>query len=85
MATNKSKKSENTEPSFEQALARLESIVREMEEGSNLEELMQRFEEGTHLVKLCSERLNEVEKKIEKLLEKGDGTEPLTPAESQGG
>ena len=50
-----------------------------MEEGRNLEELMQHFEEGTRLVKLCSERLNEVEKKIEKLMEKNDGTEPFAP------
>lgn len=77
MATNKSKKTAEPEPAFEQALARLEMIVREMEEGSNLEELMQRFEEGTQLVKLCGERLNEVEKKIEKLLQKENEAEPF--------
>ncbi len=84
MATTKSKKSPEPEPTFEEALARLESIVREMEEGSNLEELMQRFEEGTRLVKLCSERLNEVEKKIEKLLQKEEGTVPFDAADSPG-
>jgi exodeoxyribonuclease VII small subunit len=38
------------------------------------------FEEGQKLVKLCSSKLNEVEKKIEMLVKKSDGsvgTEPF--------
>ncbi len=74
---------------FEKALERLEAIVREMEAGSlDLDKMMKRFEEGMELVKLCTERLNEVEKKIEILVKKGDRTvaEPFEPpAEYKGG
>lgn len=65
---------------FEKALERLESVVREMEDGAlSLDEMMSHFEEGTRLVKFCSQKLNEVEQKIEILVKK-DGktiTQPL--------
>ena len=67
-------------PGFEQALARLETLVKEMEGGRlTLEQMMAHFEEGSGLVKVCSAKLNEVEKKIEVLVRKGDATtsEPL--------
>jgi exodeoxyribonuclease VII small subunit len=58
---------------FEKAMARLDKIVGEMEGGSlTLEEMISRFEEGQSLVKLCGEKLNEVEKKVEMLVKKGD-------------
>ena len=61
-------------PGFEPSLARLEALVREMESGRlSLEQMMAHFEEGTALVKVCSAKLNEVEKKIEMLVKKGDG------------
>ena len=61
---------------FEKALARLEAIVAEMEGGQlSLEKMMEVFEEGSGLVKFCSGQLNEVEKKIETLIKKGDGTD----------
>ncbi len=66
--------------SFEKALSRLESIVSEMEGGAlSLEKMTAYFEEGTELVKFCTRKLNEVEKKIEILVKKGDamGTEPF--------
>ena len=54
------------EPTFESALERLEQIVEEMEgDRLPLEELLGRYEEGTHLVKVCQERLNTAEKRIE--------------------
>ena len=68
------------EPGFEHSLKRLETIVGEMETGSlSLEDMMNRFEEGTGLVKFCTEKLDEVEQKIEKLVKKGDQivTEPF--------
>jgi exodeoxyribonuclease VII small subunit len=67
-------------PGFEQALSRLEALVKEMESGRlTLEQMMAHFEEGSGLVKACSAKLNEVEKKIEVLVRKGDAvtTEPL--------
>ena len=55
-----------TEPTFESALERLEQIVEEMEgDRLPLEELLGRYEEGTRLVKVCQERLNTAEKRIE--------------------
>jgi exodeoxyribonuclease VII small subunit len=70
---------------FEKALERLETIVEEMEAGNmSLEKMMKHFEEGMELVAYCSKKLNEVEKKIEILLKKGEEitTEPFTEKEA---
>lgn len=59
------------QPGFEKALERLETIVRTMENGDlSLDQMMKDFEEGMALVKLCSAKLNEVERKIEILVKK---------------
>ena len=61
------------EPAFEKALARLEKIVAEMEAGKlPLEEMIGRFEEGQTLIRFCTKKLNEVERKIEVLVKKGE-------------
>lgn len=68
------------EVAFEAALARLEVIVRDMESGRlSLDQMLAHFEEGMTLVKTCGDKLNEVEKKIERLIRKEDsvGTEPF--------
>ncbi len=63
----------NKKKGFEESLSRLEEVVKEMESGElPLEKMMAHFEEGTTLVKFCGDQLNEVEKKIEKLVQKGD-------------
>ena len=60
---------------FEQALDKLEEIVGRMESGKlPLEEMMKTFEEGRLLSMLCMEKLKSVEKKIEFLKKKSDGT-----------
>ncbi len=67
---------------FEQALARLEVIVAEMESGAlSLDKLVSHFEEGSALVKYCGQKLDEVEKKVEILLQKGGTTvaQPFDP------
>src|SRR5271169_6795152 len=63
---------------FEQAIQRLEKIVAEME-GTELplEDVLKRYEEGTRLVRFCSQKLEEAEKKIEVLSRKADGTVEL--------
>lgn len=74
------KKSSEQELNFEKSLARLETIVREMEGGSlSLEKMMKHFEEGMSLVGVCGRKLNEVEHKIEQLVKKGGqtGVEPF--------
>ncbi|MDD4869789.1 MAG: exodeoxyribonuclease VII small subunit [Kiritimatiellae bacterium] len=72
MTTKKTDKIEE-KISFEKALERLEAIVNEMESGSlSLDKMIARFEEGQSLLKFCTQKLNEVEKKIEVLVKKGD-------------
>lgn len=63
---------------FEQALARLEEIVRMLESGSApLDKSLEYFEEGVKLVKMCNSRLDNVEQRIKILSknENGDMTE----------
>ncbi len=52
--------------SFEKDLKRLEDIVAKMEDGDiPLDESMKLFEEGVKLSRLCSERLDKAERKVE--------------------
>ena len=56
------------QPSFEDALTRLESLVDSMEQGQvPLAELLTRYEEGTKLLKVCEARLKDAELKIDLL------------------
>jgi exodeoxyribonuclease VII small subunit len=73
--------------SFEKALERLEKIVEQMEAAElPLEEVLRQYEEGTELVKFCSQKLEEAEKKVEILAKKKDGSPHLKKfqAEEQG-
>ncbi len=64
-------KTTDKQPDFEKSLERLETIVREMEGGTlSLAKMMKDFEEGMALIKSCTEKLNEVEHKIEILVKK---------------
>jgi exodeoxyribonuclease VII small subunit len=77
-------KKEEVQPGFENALTRLEEIVARMESGeADLDAMIALFEEGQGLVKVCTARLNEVERRIEKITEDGAGgvaVEPLVLA-----
>jgi exodeoxyribonuclease VII small subunit len=76
MAADKTEKTQ----SFEKALERLEEIAAAMESGElGLEKMVAAFEEGQKLVKLCSSKLNEVEKKIEMLVKNSDGSIGTAP------
>lgn len=56
---------------FEQAMGRLEKLVADMEGGElSLEAMIKHFEEGSELVDVCTQKLDEVEQKIEKLVKK---------------
>lgn len=64
------------EPSFEDALARLEQIVRSLESGSApLDESLSLFEEGVGLVRLCNSKLADAEQKIKILVTTDQGAE----------
>ncbi len=69
--------------SFEDALERLEGIVQRMESGDlTLEDSLGLFEEGVRLTRVCSQRLDEAEKKIEMLTRDEQGevrTETVDP------
>lgn len=55
-------------PSFEEGLARLETIVHELEEGQTpLAESLKRYEEGVKLLRQCYELLEGAEQQIERL------------------
>jgi len=71
---------------FEQAIQRLEKIVADME-GTELplEDVIRKYEEGTRLVRFCSQKLEEAEKKIEVLTKKSDGSVALEPFEPEPG
>lgn len=64
--------------SFEDALAKLENITKELEEGDlPLEESLKYFDEGVKLAAYCNSKLNDAQKKVEILLKKGDALEPV--------
>lgn len=63
-------------PSFEDALARLETIVERLESGdAPLEASLAMFEEGIGLSRRCNQRLVEVERRLEVLVRRADGSE----------
>ncbi len=54
---------------FEDALKKLEDIVKKMEAGDlPLEEALKSFEEGIKLIHFCQSKLNEAERRVELLL-----------------
>lgn len=56
---------------FEEALERLEKIVRALEEGNvALENSLSLFEEGTKLVRFCTKKIDSAEQKVKILTEK---------------
>ncbi len=62
-------KKKQPEPSFEDALKRLEEVLDSLEHGNlNLEESVKAFEEGAGLVRFCHGRLDDVERRVELLL-----------------
>ncbi|UCD66619.1 MAG: exodeoxyribonuclease VII small subunit [Deltaproteobacteria bacterium] len=63
--------------SFEESLAKLEQITKELEEGDlSLEESLKYFDEGVKLAEQCNNKLNDAQKKVEILLKKNDSLEP---------
>ncbi|MFB3818368.1 MAG: exodeoxyribonuclease VII small subunit [Candidatus Methylomirabilales bacterium] len=68
------------EPTFEEALSRLEALVARLEAGElSLEEALQAFEEGVRLTRLCTGRLEDAERRVHLLTRRADGTEQEVP------
>lgn len=60
---------------FENAMARLEQIVRAMERGDvALEESLKLFQEGTELVHSCQKLLDEAQLQVKKIMTAPDGS-----------
>jgi exodeoxyribonuclease VII small subunit len=76
------------ERSFEEAMARLESIVSELEsEDEGLERQFALFQEGMELARFCDRKLSEVEKSVEIVLKESAEewkTTPFEPDEPSG-
>lgn len=59
---------------FEEALNKLEEIVRRLEEGNlPLDQTVALFEEGTKLARLCNERLDAAELRVTQLVQSAGG------------
>ncbi|MEW8014712.1 MAG: exodeoxyribonuclease VII small subunit [Candidatus Sedimenticola endophacoides] len=72
-------KKKATEPSFEEALAELEALVDELEQGDlTLESSLHHFERGVELTRTCQQALQEAEQKIQILSAPG-AEAPLEP------
>ncbi len=70
------------ELTFEKAMQRLDEIVEQMEANKlPLEELLTGYEEGLKLVKLCSEKLDAAEKRIEIITRDATGKPQVTEFE----
>ena len=64
--------------SFEEGLAQLENITKELEEGElSLEDSLKHFDEGVKLAEYCNSKLNSAQRKVEILLKKDDSLEPV--------
>ena len=71
---------------FESALAELESLVKELEQGNlPLEQSLRLFERGVELSRYCHTRLDAAERRIEVLTEQGEpGPPPAALAAAAG-
>jgi len=64
-------KAKDKEVKFEDALKKLERIVGELEGGElPLDDSLKKYEEGVGLVRVCSQRLEQVERRVEVLTKK---------------
>ena len=71
-------------PKFEEALAELEGLVQRLEKGElPLEESLAAFERGVNLVRHLTQRLAEVEQRVEVLLKTEAGRLIRRPLEDE--
>ena len=68
--------------SFEQALAQLEEIVRQLEGGeSALEQALEAYERGAQLKRHCEAKLVQAQARVDKISLAADGTPQTDPLE----
>ncbi|MBN2420453.1 MAG: exodeoxyribonuclease VII small subunit [Deltaproteobacteria bacterium] len=72
------------EKKFEEAMKRLEGIVEDLEGGElPLEESLKSFEEGMKLLTFCSNKLDEVEKRVAVLVKDSEGRYAKKPFDAE--
>jgi len=77
---------DESDKKFETALEELENLVEQLESGDlSLEDSLAAFEKGVGLIKLCNQKLNDVEKKIEVLVRDKEGKLELKVLDSIAG
>jgi exodeoxyribonuclease VII small subunit len=70
---------------FEAAIAELETIVKQLEEGDlPLESSLALYERGVHLSRYCHARLEDAERRIEVLNERGELTDAPASLDGDG-
>lgn len=73
---------EKKELSFEEKLTKLEGIVKELESGSvNLDDAITKYSEAMKLAKECSEKINNAEEMISKILKENGNLEEFKTEE----
>lgn len=76
--------SDQKELSFEDAMEKLEDIVEKLEEGDvPLEKALNYYQEGMKLSKICNDKLNQVEKQMEQIINEQGEFEPFTVQEEE--
>ncbi|MDX1589402.1 MAG: exodeoxyribonuclease VII small subunit [Oleiphilaceae bacterium] len=61
-------------PAFEESLAQLETLVKQLEQGDlPLEEALKAFERGVTLTRQCQQSLRAAEQRVEQVLSGADG------------
>jgi exodeoxyribonuclease VII small subunit len=72
------RKKDEEPKSFEDAMARLDAIVTELEEDKlPLEQMLARYEEGVTLARFCGEKLEAAEQKVQLIAKKADSSVTL--------
>ena len=74
----------NKNMKFEEAVNKLEEIVRALEDGNTpLDRALELYENGIALVRFCNEKLDSAEQKINMLVSGADGMIEKTPFEAE--
>ena len=69
--------------SFEDALAELEKIVKQLEEGrGKLDDAIKSYERGAHLKRHCETKLREAQAKVDKIVLAADGSASTKPLDA---
>lgn len=64
--------SDSKEPSFEEALSALDSLVKQLETGeAPLADLVKSYEKGQSLLRICRARLQDAESRVRVISEEG--------------